>query len=99
MPPSECGATGCLTVDGVEVPAVPGQTVAAAMLAAGQRQTRRTRLGGRPRGVFCGIGACFDCLVVLNGRAGVRACLTEALPGDDVQTQDGVGPAPVEAAS
>ncbi|NHC47523.1 (2Fe-2S)-binding protein [Motilibacter aurantiacus] len=87
-----------ISVDGDPVELVPGQTLAAAMLATGRLALRRTRVGGRPRGLFCGIGACFDCLVVLNGRSGVRACVTEALPGDVVQTQDGVGAAPAAGA-
>lgn len=79
------------TFDGEPVPARAGQTVAAALLADGRRVLRHTRMAGRPRGLFCGIGACFDCLVVLNGRAGVRACLAEVGEGDDVRTQHGAG--------
>ncbi|MEU0571372.1 2Fe-2S iron-sulfur cluster-binding protein [Nonomuraea sp. NPDC005983] len=44
------------------------------------------RFGGRPRGLFCGIGVCFDCLVTVNGRPPERACLLEAEPGDAVTT-------------
>ena len=75
-----------ITVDGREVPVVPGQTVGAAMTAAGIRSWRVTRHAGRPRGLFCGIGVCFDCLVTVNGRPSVRACLAEARQGDEVQT-------------
>ncbi|MFS8522870.1 MAG: 2Fe-2S iron-sulfur cluster-binding protein, partial [Micromonosporaceae bacterium] len=53
-----------VTVDGQPVDALPGQTVAAVLAAAGRRATRRTRVSGRPRGPFCGIGFCLDCLVV-----------------------------------
>lgn len=75
-----------ITVDGRRAPVVPGQTVGAALLAAGVRVTRRTRLGDRPRGLFCGIGVCFDCLVTVNGEPALRACLVEAQPGDVVTT-------------
>ncbi|MFI6760000.1 (2Fe-2S)-binding protein [Micromonospora sp. NPDC050417] len=75
-----------VTVDGAPVAARPGQTIAAVLLAAGQRATRRTRFGGRPRGVFCGIGMCFDCLVVCNGESGVRSCLRPVAPGDVIET-------------
>ena len=78
--------------DGAPVQAQPGQTVAAALLAAGHRTLRTTRVDGRPRGVFCGIGACFDCLVVHNGVAGARACLTPVADGDVVERQHGAGP-------
>jgi predicted molibdopterin-dependent oxidoreductase YjgC len=70
-----------VTFDGRELPAEAGQTVAAVLLAAGITAWRTTRFGGRPRGLFCGIGACFDCLVTVNGTT-VRACLAEAKPGD-----------------
>jgi predicted molibdopterin-dependent oxidoreductase YjgC len=78
--------------DGAPVEAVPGQTVAAALLAAGHRTLRRTRVDDRPRGVFCGIGACFDCLVTYNGRPGMRACLTPVRDGDVVESFEGAGP-------
>jgi predicted molibdopterin-dependent oxidoreductase YjgC len=75
-----------ITVDGRSVPVVPGQTIGAALHAAGVRSWRATRFGGRPRGLFCGIGVCFDCLISVNGRAPERACLAEAMPGDEVTT-------------
>lgn len=77
-----------ITVDGREVSAVPGQTLGAAMTAAGLRSWRSTRHAGRPRGLFCGIGVCFDCLVTVNGSPSVRACLAEARPGDTVEPQE-----------
>ncbi|WP_242584361.1 (2Fe-2S)-binding protein [Streptomyces sp. MST-110588] len=77
-----------VTVDGERRPARPGQTVAAVLLAAGRVSWRTTR-GGRPRGVFCGIGVCHDCLVVVNGLPDVRACRREVEDGDDIRTQNG----------
>jgi predicted molibdopterin-dependent oxidoreductase YjgC len=71
-----------ITFDGRQLPIEPGQSVAAVLLAAGIRSWRTTRVHGRPRGLFCGIGACFDCLVTVNGTPSVRACLAEAKPGD-----------------
>ena len=64
-----------------------------ALLAAGHRTLRTTRVAGRPRGMFCGIGACWDCLVVHNGTPGVRACLQPVADGDRVERQHGAGPA------
>ncbi|TMR22144.1 (2Fe-2S)-binding protein [Nonomuraea turkmeniaca] len=78
--------TFAITVDGRSVPVVPGQTIGAALHAAGIRSWRATRFGARPRGLFCGIGVCFDCLISVNGRAPERACLVEAAPGDEVTT-------------
>ncbi|MGH3712273.1 MAG: (2Fe-2S)-binding protein [Micromonosporaceae bacterium] len=78
-----------VSVDGRPVAAQPGQTVAAVLLGLGRRSWRNTRVGGRPRGVFCGIGACFDCLVVVNGVPDVRACQRLVADGDVIRAQHG----------
>lgn len=81
-----------VSVDGRAVPVEPGQSVAAVLIgAAGMRSWRTTRITDRPRGVFCGIGICFDCLVTLNGTPNVRACVTPAAAGDVISTQKGTG--------
>jgi predicted molibdopterin-dependent oxidoreductase YjgC len=77
--------------DGRELEARDGWTVGAALLAAGVRSWRTTRNEGRPRGLFCGIGVCFDCLITVNGQPSVRACLVPVQPGDVVSTQIGTG--------
>ncbi len=74
-----------------DIPFRDGQTVGAALMAAGVRSWRTTRLHGRPRGLFCGIGICFDCLVVIDGRPNQRACLALARDGLAVQPQEGTG--------
>lgn len=80
------GAAVRITFDGGPVAAFEGETVAAALLAADARATRRTRRGGRPRGLFCAIGACHDCLVRVDGSGPVRACLTPVRDGMAVTT-------------
>lgn len=75
-----------ITVDGEAVTGQAGQTVAGVLLAAGRLSWRTTR-SGAPRGVFCGIGACFDCLLTVNGVADVRACRRRAADGDEIRTQ------------
>ncbi|WP_030202376.1 (2Fe-2S)-binding protein [Streptomyces sp. NRRL S-87] len=80
-----------LDFDGRPVAAESGQTIAAALWGAGILAWRTTRDGGAPRGAFCGIGACYDCLVTVNGRPNQRACLVPARPGDTVTTQEGTG--------
>jgi hypothetical protein len=77
--------------DGTEITAAPGQSVGAALIAAGHRSWRTTRHAGAPRGVFCGIGICFDCLVIVNGTPNQRACLIEVRDGDVVEPQEGTG--------
>ncbi len=80
-----------LTFDGRELAATAGQSLAAALIANGVRSWRLTRVDDRPRGVFCGIGVCFDCLVVLNDVPNVRACVTRVRDSDVVTTQEGTG--------
>ena len=77
--------------DGRPTPYVEGQSIGAALTAAGVRSWRTTRVGGRPRGLFCGIGVCFDCLVTVDGRPDQRACLVPAVPGAVVRSQAGTG--------
>ncbi|MEU8569240.1 (2Fe-2S)-binding protein, partial [Streptomyces pathocidini] len=75
-----------ITVDGEPVDGVAGQTIAGVLLAAGRLAWRRGR-SGAPRGVFCGIGVCFDCLVTVGDERDVRACRRRARDGDAVTTQ------------
>ena len=72
-----------------EVTGFIGQSVGAALLAQGDRILRKTRFNEKGRGVFCGIGVCFDCLVVIDGISNQRACITEIKAGMKVQTQVG----------
>jgi hypothetical protein len=76
-----------IQVNGAPVTAYPGETIAAVLLASGWQMFRHSALSGEPRGPFCGMGLCFDCLVTLNGQPNVRACVTFAQPGDLVERQ------------
>ncbi|WP_066368117.1 (2Fe-2S)-binding protein [Herbidospora mongoliensis] len=69
---------------GRTITAEEGQSIGAALHAAGIRSWRTTRFGNRPRGLFCAIGACFDCLLTVNGTPDQRACQTVARSGDEV---------------
>ena len=77
--------------DGEPIAAFEGETIAAALLAAGRRVLRTTAVTGTPRGVFCGMGICFDCLVVVDGEPSRRACMIFAKDGMRVETQVGFG--------
>jgi len=72
-----------------EIAGLAGQSVGAALLANGDRILRKTRFNEKGRGVFWGIGVCFDCLVVIDGISNQRACITEIKSGMKVQTQVG----------
>lgn len=66
-----------------------GDSVAAAMLAAGLASCRRTPVSGAPRAPYCLMGVCFDCLVEIDGAANQQACLVPVREGMVVQPQEG----------
>ena len=86
----ERGPEVTVTIDGRPTAAYVGETVAAVLFADGRVQTRTT-VGGSPRGVFCGMGVCFDCLVVVDGIPNTRACMTWVRDGMRVELQEGLG--------
>jgi predicted molibdopterin-dependent oxidoreductase YjgC len=86
----ERGPAVTLTLDGRPVTAYEGESVATLLLVEGNAATRLTQTG-EPRGVFCGMGVCFDCLVVVDGVPNTRACVTWVRDGMDVARQDGLG--------
>lgn len=77
-----------LVVDGRTVKAFAGDMIAAALLRAGVRINRYTTKHHEPRGVFCGIGQCTDCVMVVNGRKNVRTCITRVAEGMIIETQN-----------
>ena len=73
--------------DGKEKKAIRGETVAAALAASGTAALRQTEADLSPwRGLYCGMGACFDCVVTIDGRAGQRACLARISGGEEVRS-------------
>jgi hypothetical protein len=77
-----------IVVDGRPAPAMAGASVAAVLLASGRRAWRVTA-SGAPRGVFCGIGVCFDCTATIDDVPGVRTCVTAVRPGMRIATDRG----------
>jgi sarcosine oxidase subunit alpha len=75
-----------LTCDGESVDAYEGETVASALLASGRRILRTSPRRGEPRGMFCGMGVCFDCAMTIDGEVGLRACMTLVRDGMSVET-------------
>ena len=75
-----------IQVDGNPVPAFAGESVATVLLALGQMIFRHTTQKHEPRGIFCGMGVCFDCLVTVDGVANVRACVTPVQAGMVIET-------------
>lgn len=87
MPRRAAAASWTLIVDGQPVRAIEGESVASALLAAGLQVTRHTAVSGAPRGPWCMMGACFDCVAIVDGRRGVRTCMTSVREGLRVDTQ------------
>src|SRR5262245_50286352 len=87
--PDLAGGPVPIVIDGTAFVARTGDTVAAAMLAAGFRACRATAVSGAPRSPFCMMGACFECAVTIDGRANQQACLVVVAPGMRIATQQG----------
>jgi predicted molibdopterin-dependent oxidoreductase YjgC len=77
-------------LQGKPVKAYAGETVAAVVVAADGLATRTT-VSGERRGIFCGMGVCFDCLVVVNGVPNTRSCMTLVTNGMKIQYQERAG--------
>jgi predicted molibdopterin-dependent oxidoreductase YjgC len=76
-----------ITVNGRPIEAYSGEPIAAAILAAGLRVFRRTPRLDSPRGVYCAIGRCTDCVMTVNGIPSVRTCVTPVEDGMVVESQ------------
>lgn len=80
-------STLAITLDGVALKVAPGDSVAAAVLASGNPICRQTPVTGSDRAPFCMMGACFDCLVEIDGVSNRQACLVEVREGMQVRRQ------------
>ncbi|MDK4734874.1 (2Fe-2S)-binding protein [Rhizobium sp. CNPSo 3490] len=77
------------TFNGMSTMARQGDSVAAALLAAGHCITRHTPVSGAARGPYCMMGVCFECLVQIDGRPNRQGCMTTVAEGMRIETQDG----------
>jgi len=80
-----------IKVDGRTIHAKKGEMIVAALITNGIRINRYTVKKKEPRGIFCGIGQCTDCVMVVNGKPNVRTCVTPVESGMIIDTQYGVG--------
>lgn len=80
--------------NGTPLPYKSGQSIGAALMDAGITSWRTTRKKGKTRGLFCGIGICYDCLLTVDGAQNQRACVVPASPGAAIQTGAGKPNAP-----
>jgi len=87
--PETRGATVRVAIDGQPHEARDGDTVAAAMLAAGFDHCRTTPVSDSPRSPYCMMGVCFDCLVTIDGTGNRQGCLVRVRDGMQITTQRG----------
>ena len=85
----EKGEQVTFTFDGKTVEGYAGEPIAAALKAAGLMVHRYTQKEHKPRGIFCAIGRCTDCVMMVDGVPNVRTCITPLRAGMKVQTQYG----------
>ncbi|HIW58808.1 MAG TPA: (2Fe-2S)-binding protein [Candidatus Anaerobutyricum avicola] len=86
----EKGKQVAFTYDGKTLYGCEGEPIAAALKAAGVMVHRYTKRAHKPRGIFCAIGRCTDCVMVVDGKPNIRTCVTPLREGMDVRTQYGV---------
>ena len=85
------GKNVVIYMDDQPLTAREGDTIAAALISNGIGTFRYTHKTGEPRGIFCGIGQCTDCVVIVDGQPNVRSCVTQVKEGMRIQTQQGRG--------
>ena len=77
------------TYDGQPLQGIEGEPIAAALRVAGVMVHRYTKKRHEPRGVFCAIGRCTDCVMIVNGKPNIRTCITPLEEGMEIKTQYG----------
>ena len=77
-----------IRIDGRDIEAQEGEPIAAALIAAGVKVFRYTRKN-EPRGIFCAVGRCTDCIMTVDGQPNVRTCITPVRDGMIIYTQKG----------
>ncbi|MCL4764941.1 MAG: (2Fe-2S)-binding protein [Hyphomicrobiaceae bacterium] len=87
--PEAAGAALAVSVDGQRVEVRAGDTVAAALLAAGFGHCRTSPVSGAPRAPYCMMGVCFECLVTVDGVGNRQGCLVPVREGMLIETQRG----------
>lgn len=78
-----------ISLHGQQVTGFAGETVGALLTRLGQRAFRSTARFSAYRGIYCGMGVCYDCLVVADGIPNSRACMTYVAAGMSIWSQRG----------
>ena len=77
--------------NGKPINAYEGESIAAALHAAGVMVLGYSQTLHRPRGFYCAIGNCSSCMMVVDGIPNVKTCVTEVRDGMRVELQEGKG--------
>lgn len=80
-----------IEIDGRIIAAREGEPIAAALAAAGIGAMHYTHKHNRPRGIFCAVGRCQDCVMIVDGIPNTRTCITPVRDQMKIQTQHGAG--------
>lgn len=91
--PDAGAAQAVIRFEGRELEARAGDNLAAVLLNAGEQVLRHAPVSGSPRGPYCMMGVCFECLVEIDGRPGQQACMIAVRDGMDVRRDRGSGEA------
>ena len=87
----QCGEKTAFFYNGNEIEGYSNETIAAALHAAGIKELAKSPELHRPRGLFCAIGNCSSCLMVVDGEPNIRVCVTKVKQGMKVEMQKGKG--------
>lgn len=89
--PETCKEKVTIYYDGQSIDAFSGEPIAAALIAIGVKKFRITQKNRENRGLFCAIGRCTDCVMIVDGIPNTRTCITPVRDGMTVETQEGTG--------
>ena len=91
------GKAIAVKINGVNIKAHEGESIGAVLTASGVRKIRYAPHHNDPRGLYCGMGSCYGCLVTVDGRPNIRACVTPVESEMEITLQDGFGKFTVES--
>ncbi len=77
----------CITINDRNVTVPANSSVWAAMAASGETTTRISAVSQQPRSAYCAMGACFECLVEIDGLPNQQACMSRVCQGMEIRSQ------------
>ncbi len=77
-----------ILIDGKEFEVEEGSTLGYVLHDIKHAQIRKTSKKSEPRGLYCGMGVCYECLVTVDDHSGIRSCMTQVHSGMRVATNN-----------